>query len=80
MKMNMEMLQEKLAEILEMNVTSLNGSTVLNEQDQWDSFSVLSIVALITEHTGKQITVKEMNGVSTIDDLLRLFNDFKAEV
>ena len=80
MKMDMETLQEKLAIILEVDAASLSGGTVLSEQEQWDSFATLSVVALITEFTGKQITIQEMESVSTIDDLLRLFNDSKTEV
>ncbi len=80
MKMDMETLQEKLASILEVDAASLNGGTVLSEQEQWDSFAALSVVALITEYTGKQITVKEMESISTIDDLLRLFNDSKTAI
>ncbi|QTD44118.1 acyl carrier protein [Ottowia testudinis] len=80
MKMDMETLKEKLANILEVDMTSLSGSTLLSEQEQWDSFAALSVVALITEYTGKQITVKKMEDISTIDDLLRLFNDTKTEI
>lgn len=80
MKMDKEKLQEKLANILEVDAAFLNGSTVLSEQEQWDSFAALSVVALITEYTGKQITVKEMESISTIDDLLHLFNDSKTEI
>lgn len=80
MKMNMETLKEKLANILEVDVVSLNGSTMLSEQEQWDSFAALSVVALLTEYTGKQITVKEMESISTIDELLHLFNDSKTEI
>ncbi len=80
MKIDMETLQEKLANIFEVDATSLRGDTVLNEQEQWDSFAALSVVALITEYTGKQITVNEMESISTIDDLLHLFGDSKAEI
>lgn len=80
MKMDMETLKEKLANILEVDVVSLNGSTMLSEQEQWDSFAALSVVALLTEYTGKQITVKEMERISTIDELLHLFNDSKTEI
>ncbi|EHC5873786.1 acyl carrier protein [Salmonella enterica subsp. enterica serovar Eastbourne] len=80
MKIDMETLKEKLANILEVDVASLNDSTMLSEQEQWDSFAALSVVALLTEYTGKQITVKEMESISTIEDLLHLFNDSKTEI
>jgi acyl carrier protein len=80
MKMKIETLREKLANILEVDAASLSGNTVLSEQEQWDSFAALSVVALITEYTGKQITVKEMEDISTIDDILCLFNDSKTEI
>ncbi|MFT4100483.1 MAG: phosphopantetheine-binding protein [Burkholderiaceae bacterium] len=80
MKMDMETLQGKLANILEVDAASLSGSTVLSEEEQWDSFAALSVVALVTEYTGKQITVREMESIATIGDLLRLFDDSKTEI
>jgi acyl carrier protein len=69
MQIKLEGLRPHLATIFEVDPATLQANTVFRELELWDSFSMLSIVALITEHTGKQITIRDLDKTVSIDDL-----------
>ncbi len=73
MSMGFEILRPALAKILEIEPQKISSSPVLHEFWQWYSFSRPSVVASITEHTGKQISVDELEKVVTVEDLIELF-------
>lgn len=72
-EMSIGSLIENLAEILEIDEKELEPNAVLQDLEQWDSFSVLSVVALVTEKTGRQITIQDLEDCKTVNDLLKLF-------
>lgn len=62
----------RLAEILE--VDSVNDEDVLEKFDCWDSLTMLSIIALVSEVYGKQLNNKEVRDAKTIGGLKSLIN------
>lgn len=62
-----------LAEILEED--EVNESDVLGDFDAWDSLSILSIIAYISEHYQKQLKNNEIRGMETISDLISLIEN-----
>lgn len=62
----------RLAEILE--VDSVNDKDVLEKFDCWDSLTMLSIIALVSEVYGKQLNNKEVRDAKTIGGLKSLIN------
>jgi acyl carrier protein len=57
----------------------LAPTTVLKGNEKWDSFAMLTVVALITENTGKQITLQDISKLTTVSDLVGLFQKLKDD-
>ena len=66
----MNSFEEKLAGILEAD--ELNDNDVLEEFDEWDSLSILSIIALFNSEFGKTLTVNDVRDAKTIGGLKKL--------
>ncbi|MBQ4123741.1 acyl carrier protein [bacterium] len=66
----MEQFEEKLAGILE--VDELNDNDILEEFEEWDSLSILSIIALFNSEFGKTISVADVREAKTIGGLKKL--------
>ena len=58
----------ELAEILEEDTVSMED--VLIDFDAWDSLTVLSIVVMVEEKTGVQITTNEIHNCKQVSDLV----------
>jgi acyl carrier protein len=58
---------EKIAEILE--VDTLNPSEELANFPEWDSLSVLSVIAMIGSDYGVNLTAADLRGVATAQAL-----------
>ncbi len=58
---------EELVDILE-----LEGSVEFDTKITLDSLSILSVIAFLDENFSKKATAKELNDVSSINDLIRL--------
>lgn len=74
-----ENLERQIAEILEIDPNHLHSDTILDGNESWDSFAMLSTVALITEYTGKQVTLDRISGLATVFDLITLFKKLKSD-
>lgn len=60
-----------LAEALEFN-QELNAETVLKELENYDSMSVLAIIALVDENFSKKLTAAQLNSITTVKSLMEL--------
>lgn len=78
MHLNFEGLRLQIAEILETEPSELKLSTALNGNGQWDSFAMLSAVALVTKHTGKQITLSDVSNLETVTDFVGLVQKYQV--
>jgi len=66
----MEEFYGKLAEILE--VDEVNGSDVLEDLPEWDSLSVLSVIAMIDCGYGINLNARDFKQVGTAQSLYEL--------
>lgn len=73
MQYDFESLQHVIAKILAVKPEDIQLTTPLSGNENWDSFAMLSAVALVTEHTGKQLTVNDMSSLITVADLVNIF-------
>lgn len=66
-------LNEKLAlieEVLDTEEGALTPEMVLDDMDEWDSISALSLIVMLDEHFNKTITGAEIKALNTIGDIL----------
>ncbi|TMP39179.1 hypothetical protein CWB96_13850 [Pseudoalteromonas citrea] len=77
MTISFENLQGDLAEILDVKVTEVTADTELTGSEHWDSFAMLSAVALVTQYTEKQVTLGDLSHLATINDFISLLKKLK---
>ena len=68
-------IKEKLSlieEMLELEAGSLSPEDRLDKYEQWDSLAALSLIVLLDENFGKQISGEKIKGLKTINDILRI--------
>lgn len=66
-------LKEKIAlieEALDTAEGALTVETVLEDLDEWDSISALSLIVMLDEHFNKTITGAEIKALKTIGDII----------
>lgn len=66
-------LKEKLAlieEALDTEEGVLSPESVLDDLDEWDSISALSLIVMFDEHFNKTITGAEIKELNTVADIL----------
>ncbi len=61
-----------LEELLDVEEGSLRAEDKMEEMEEWDSMTVLSLIVLLDEKFGKQISGKQIKALQTIDDILKL--------
>jgi len=67
-RIKMEQFLEKLAEIFEVDRVERNN--VLKDFDEWDSLTVLSIIATIDSDFNLNISAEQLSSFETVGDLL----------
>lgn len=60
----------KIAEILD--VMTVTGTDVLADFPEWDSLSVLSIIAMLDAKYGVNVTAVHLKDIRTVEDLWNL--------
>jgi len=65
----MEELLEKLADLLE--VESVDASKQFKDYDEWDSFTRLSVLAMLDRDYKKQMTYQELEAFNSINDFCK---------
>ncbi len=67
--------QEKLVlleDIFEIDPGQLKEETVLEDLENWDSMTKLSLIVLMDDQFGKKIAGKEIEGLITVRDILEI--------
>ncbi len=59
-------------ELLDLPAGTLRGHEKLEELENWDSTSLISLIAMIDTNSGVHISPRQIVGCSTIADLLQL--------
>jgi acyl carrier protein len=68
---------EKLAEILECEISELSDDLVFRNHDRWDSLAFLSTIAMIDDHFGLVIMNDDFEPLKTISDILEYIESNK---
>jgi acyl carrier protein len=62
-----------LAEMFEVDVSQINGDTILESIPTWDSMAVLSLIALLEENFGRtDIDGREISQMKFIKDIFKV--------
>ena len=64
--------KEKLLDILE--VDELNDADILEDFDEWDSLTILTLIATVDSHFGFQMDASDLDDIVTINDLYNFIN------
>ena len=67
--MNLEEKSVLLEELMDLEDGTLEASSELEEFEEWDSLSKLSLMAAAKKEFGKKLTVEEMNMFKTVQDI-----------
>ena len=70
-------LEEKLAlleEIMDLDEGTLAENTLLEEIEEWDSLSKLSLMAEAKKKFDKALTVEDIRGLKTVGDIINILN------
>ena len=65
---------ELLAETFDVEVDEISEDTVLEELDNWDSMTKLSLIVMFDDECGKKITSDEIKGFKTVKDIMDLMD------
>ena len=66
--------EEKLSmleEMLEMDEGTLKPEMTMDDLENWDSVTALSLIVLLDENFSKSISGKEIKALKTVDDILK---------
>ena len=72
LKMTEDEFVAALQEELEIEDMQLDQETDLTQLDGYDSLATLSVIALVDEHFGKELSDDELRSVTTVKSLLKL--------
>lgn len=64
---------EQIKELLEYeSQEDLTFSTRLTDLDEWDSISIISVVAFLNNEFGQKVSVAELQNIETVEDIAKL--------
>ena len=65
---------EMLEEIMDLDEGTLSMDSVLNDYDEWDSLSKLSLIAIAKQKFNIIITADDIRKLETVNDILILLD------
>ena len=65
---------EKLADAIEKEASEIQADHKFREFEEWDSFVVLSVIAMIKQNFGITIPRKEFDTLLTVEELYKYIN------
>ena len=71
----MEKFIEDLKDILEIEDRDINPTDKFRDYEEWDSLSVLAVLAMINDEYDITIPRKEFDTIVTVNDLYNLIQD-----
>jgi acyl carrier protein len=70
--MSQEEFVRALEEILEMAPGTLSGSAKLADLENWDSVAMVTVMSVVDEKSGVQLSPRKIAGCATVNDLYSL--------
>jgi acyl carrier protein len=74
-RMNLENFLVELADLLEIERQELISDYQLDENDNWDSLALISLIVMFDEHFQQIISNESLRKCNVVGDLLKLVND-----
>lgn len=71
--MTQEEKMEQLAEVFDVELSSLSSQTALDTL-HWDSMAMLSVIAVLKNQYSKKVSGSELRAMRTIQDILDYMN------
>lgn len=65
---------ELFREVLEIENLSIDKNTVFRNLDEWDSLTVLSLLAMVSDEYDKAISRDELRNAKTVEDLFNIIS------
>lgn len=62
----------KLEELFELDEGTLSEETLLDDIDEWDSISKLSLIVMLDDEFNKKTTGEQMSKLTSVKDILDL--------
>jgi acyl carrier protein len=75
--MNIEKFIESFEEVLEVDKGTVKETDVFREYDEWDSITLLSLMAMLEDDYGITIPRKEFEEINTVQELFDYVNKNK---
>ncbi len=72
--MNFEPFLQELASLFSVDRGQLTEGFRLDPNTNWDSLTIISMMALMDDHFEIEVTGDQLRGCSTIGDVLKLIN------
>lgn len=66
----MKEMLEMLEEIMDLDEGTLESTTILEDLEEWDSLSALSLMAEAKKKYGKKLSVNDIDGFVTVQDII----------
>ncbi len=63
---------ELIADVLELEADEIKPEDQLDDLDNWDSMSALSIIVMFEDNCGKTVTAADIKGFKTVQDIMNL--------
>lgn len=63
---------QKLEELLDLEEGTLNAGCALSDIEEWDSIAHLSLILLLEEDYGREISGNELRALKTVQEILDL--------
>ena len=61
-----------IEECMDLEEGTLKPESLLEEYDEWDSVTAISIIAMVDEHFHKTISGTQLKEAKTVSDILKL--------
>ncbi len=66
----MKEMLEMLEEIMDLDEGTLESTTILEDLEEWDSLSALSLMAEAKKKYGKKLSVNDIDGFVTVQGII----------
>lgn len=76
----MEVFLTELAELLEVEPSEMGDNYLLNDNNNWDSLALVSVILMIDEYFQFSLSNESLRKVTTVGELLNIINEKKAKL
>ncbi len=78
--MKTEAFLSELAEVLEVEVSELDRDYKLDENDNWDSLALISVIVMVDEHFKVSLSNDALRNCNRVEDIVNLIHERMGKV